>query len=120
MSPQQASILCKLAYGDWPHLEITDDLIASWAVTLGDCDFERAKDELVSLLRTRREWPPKANELRGAMEAKAPIKALPAPELPYGSGLETYYVNGRPYLRASRTSRVLETVLRNRRQHAND
>lgn len=102
MTPQQSMILCKLAYGDWPHVELTEDTFTSWAITLADAEYERARDELISLMRKTHQWPVKASELRGAMEAKAPIKALPAPAIPYGSGLETYYVNGRPYLRARR------------------
>lgn len=88
MNAQEISILVKIAFADWPKVEVTPELTTNWALVLGSHDFESARQALQTVLREPgREWTPRANEILAEIE-----RATKKPTLPRYDGplLETY------------------------------
>lgn len=88
MNAEEISILAKIAFADWPRVEVTQELITNWALVLGNEDFKVARLALQSVLKeSGREYAPRANEVLAEIERGRKCATVPRITGPI---LETY------------------------------
>lgn len=85
MNQLECTSFTKLAYACWPHVEITDDIIAAFYLAFSDTDVSIAGEGLKSCLQDpARNFPPTPpeiwKEIKNAARKKAAAKRIAAPK----------------------------------------